>query len=590
MVAGQLVTGCPRVAVVSTSREPLRIVGEQVYRVPSLSLPDGDGGDLERVADSEAVRLFAERAHQQRPGFALDADNCTAVARLCHRLDGIPLALELAAARVRAMAVGEIERRLDRRFAFLTGGNRDVLPRQQTLAALIDWSYDLLSPGEQDLLERLSAFAGGFDLDGAEQVTGHGLDEVVALVDKSLVQSDDSNNRYRLLESVRDYAAAKLLARGQAVDSAARMAHRDYYLALAEAAAPHLMGHGQIEWLDRLHLEVDNLRAAIDTSLHDPDPEPGLRFARALRYFWMHREPTAEGAIAVCAALDRPDARAPTLERGRAVIAGALLLMTVAPDLDAAAARAEEALAIAHALGDEPLRVEALCAQATVNAYQGNEDALLAIAADGLPAARRLGDPQLSSWLLGQWATARSLSHDERVRAYEESLSLLREVGNQVFYLRELSRLGYLEMEAGQFGAARDRLSEALRVARTIGDRRGLSIYTCNLGFLAHLDGDDTGARTMFDESLQIARRNGDILTIAHAQLGRALLASRGGDARTAACLHGSADAIHERLGTIAVGLEARLREADLARLRETLGDAAFETAYCQAQMTPQRP
>jgi predicted ATPase/DNA-binding SARP family transcriptional activator len=247
ILAGQLVTGCPRVAVVSTSREPLRIAGEQIYRVPSLSLPGGEGRDIARAADSEAVRLFVDRARQQRPDFALDSNNCDAVARLCRRLDGIPLAIELAAARLRAMSVHEIEKRLDQRFAFLTGGNRAALPRQQTLEALIDWSYDLLDPTEQELLERLSVFAGGFDLDSADLVTvpwqhGSVFDEVLALVDKSLVQWNDSNNRYRLLESVRDYAAGKLLARGNVVAEAVRTAHRDYYLGLAEAAAPHLRG------------------------------------------------------------------------------------------------------------------------------------------------------------------------------------------------------------------------------------------------------------------------------------------------------------------------------------------------------------
>jgi hypothetical protein len=545
------------------------------------------------MADSEAARLFVDRARQQRPGFALGSDNCDAVARLCRRLDGIPLALELAAARVRAMPVAEIERRLDQRFALLTGENRQVLPRQQTLEALIDWSYDLLNPTEQELLERLSVFAGGFDLDAAERFAVHGqngsgLDEVVALVDKSLIQWDDSNNRYRLLETVRDYAAAKLLARGQAVASAARMAHRDYYLALAETAAPHLIGHGQVEWLDRLHLEVDNLRAAIAASLQDPDPTPGLRFARALRYFWMHREPTAEGAIAVRAALDRPDAQARTLERGRALIAAALLHLSIAPDLDAAEARAEEALAIAHALGDQRLRVEALCALATFNAYQGNEDALIAIANHGLPAARRLGDPQLTSWLLGQWATAQSLSYGERVRAYEECLSLERDAGNQVMWPRNLNHLACLEMEAGQIAAARARLSEAVRIARTIADRRGLSLYTCNLGFTAYLDGDDAGALTMFDESLQIAQRSGDPIRVAHAQLGLALLASRSGEFQAAARLHGIADAIHEMFGTVTVGLEARLRDADIARLREALTQAAFETAYTEGHVPQQ--
>jgi len=599
LLVRELVTGCPRVAIVSTSREPLRIAGEQVYRVPSLSVPGPDGSEPERMADSEAVRLFVDRARQQRPDFALDLDNCHAVARLCRRLDGIPLAIELAAARIRAMPVGEIEKRLGQRFALLTGGDRHALPRQRTLEALIDWSYSLLNPSEQELLERPSVFAGGFDLEAAELLAGHGqngsvLDEVVALADKSLIQWDASNHRYRLLESVRDYAAAKLLARGNAVGDAARTAHRDYYLRLAEAAAPHLIGHGQIEWLDRLHVEVDNLRAAIAASLQDPDPTPGLLFARALRYFWITREPTAEGAIAVCAALDRPAAQARTPQRGGALIAAALLALSVAPDTSAAAARAEEALAIARALGDEHLRVEALCALATVNVYQGNEDELLAIADEGLQAARKLGDPQLTSWLLGQRATAQSLSYDERVRTYEECLCLEREAGNQVMYLRNLNQLGNLEMEAGQIGAARVRFAEALRVARTIGDRRGLSLYTCNLGFAAYLAGDDPEAQAMFDESLQAARRNGDSLTAAHAQLGLALLASRRGDAQAAASLHGSADAIHEKLGTVTVGVEARLREIDIARTRDALGDTAFKTAYarhtrCNKHQGPRR-
>lgn len=586
----ELARACPQLTILSTSREPLRVPGEHIYRVGSLTVPASDEDDPDLLLGSEAVRLFLERAGEQQSGVVLDRANSAAVGRLCRRLDGIPLAIELAVARLRSLPLIELERRLDQRLRVLTGGNR-TLPRQQTLEALIDWSYDLLSPLEQELLDRLSVFAGGFDLEAAEAVVRSRtqsslgvLDRLAALVDKSLVETNRNGAlRYRLLESVRQYAAAKLLARGKAVASAARMAHRDYYLALAEAAEPHLIGHGQVEWLDRLQLEIDNLRAAIAASLEDPDPTPGLRLTRALRYFWMQREPTAEGAIAAGAALDRPDAQGRTPERGRALIAAALHLI-VAPDLNAAAARAAEALAIARALGDEHLRVEALCALATVNVYQGNEDRLLAIANDALPAARRLGDPQLTSWLLGQWATAQSLSHDERVRAYEESLSLLRDAGNQAFYLSNLNDLGCLEMEAGQIDAARARLSEAVRIARTIGDRRGLSVYTCSLGVAAYLDTDDTAARTMFDESLQIAERNGDALVAAYAQLGLALLASRSGDPQTAARLHGLADAIHQQLGTTTRGVESRLRETDIARLRAALGDAAFETAYTQTQ------
>ena len=207
-----LAAGCPEVAILATSREPLRVPGEHVYRVPSLSTPTADG-DVNTLLGSEAVRLFLERSAEQRSGFALDAENAAVVGELCRRLDGIPLAIELAAARLRSMSLEDLHRRLDRRLRMLTSGSRTALPRQQTLEALIDWSYDLFNPPEQDLLARLSVFAGTFDLDAAEAVAAWGrgasmdvLDGLTALVDKSLVETDCSTAfRYRLLESVRQY-------------------------------------------------------------------------------------------------------------------------------------------------------------------------------------------------------------------------------------------------------------------------------------------------------------------------------------------------------------------------------------------------
>jgi predicted ATPase len=201
MLAEQIVTACPLVAVVSTSREPLRIAGEQVYRVPSLSLPAADERDPECLPDSEAVRLFVDRARQQLRGFALDSQNCGSVARLCRRLDGIPLAIELAAARLRSIAPDEIEKRLDQRFALLTGGTRTALPRQQTLQALIDWSYTLLSPSEQEVLQRLSVFAGGFDLESAEMVAGYGQDGSV--LDAVVDEGDEETHATLADEAVR---------------------------------------------------------------------------------------------------------------------------------------------------------------------------------------------------------------------------------------------------------------------------------------------------------------------------------------------------------------------------------------------------
>jgi predicted ATPase len=590
-VADQLVHGCPGMIVLATSREPLAIEGEHLYRVPPLFVPPADA-DPDRLLASDAVRLFADRARQQRSDFAVDHDNAAVIGRLCRRLDGIPLAIELAAARLRTLSLDEIDNRLDQRFRLLTGGNRVTPPRHQTLQALIDWSYDLLHRQEQEMLERLSVFAGGFDLYSAEAVAGAGFDSQVgvldllaALVDKSLLQTDDVGAvRYRLLETVRDYATAKLLARSQATADALRDAHRDHYLALAETAAPHLIGHGQTEWLDRLQLELDNLRAAIATGLQGSNPVTGLRLGRALCYFWLYREPQGEGAAALSAALDRPDAQQPTLERGRALVAAGILLTMITGEYDAAAARAQEALAVAGALADERLRAEALHLLALINGSRGNEQAHLELSDEGLALATSLADPYLTAVLLIEKASSPLLSHTERARTNEASLELSRRAGNKVLHLRTLNNLGYLEMEAGEIRSARTRLTEGIRLAREIGDRRGLSFNSCTLGFASYLDNADADARAMFDQTLAIAQHNGDQLMVAYARLGLALVASRAGDTQTAAALHGAADAVHDRLGTRFDSLESRLRDTDLARVRESLGDNAFEAAYHAGQ------
>jgi predicted ATPase/DNA-binding SARP family transcriptional activator len=586
-VADQLVRGCPRMTILATSREPLAIEGEHLYRVPSLFIPPA-GADPNSLLSCDAVRLFTDRARQQRSDFAVDPQNAAAVARLCRRLDGLPLAIELAAARLRTLPLDEIENRVDQRFQLLTGGHRTTPPRQQTLRALIDWSYDLLTPDEQETLERLSVFPGGFDLHSAEEVVGAGfdspvsvLDRLAALVDKSLLQADDVGLlRYRLLETVRSYAAAKLRARSRVAESALRAAHRDHYLALAETAAPHLIGHGQIEWLDRLELEFDNLRAAISYSVHDPNPAAGLRLGRALCYFWLYRDPRAEGAAALSAVLDRPDAQRPTLVRGRALAATALLLTMITGEYSAAAARAQEALAIARALSDDHLRAEVLHVLAVINGRQGNEQAHLELTGEGLGLATALADRHLTALLLTERGSSPRLSHAERAQTVEKCLEISRQAGNKVLHNSALNNLSYLEMEGGEISVARVRLADAVRLAQEIGDRRGLSSHLCTLGFASYLDDADTDAREMFEQSLAIARRNGDQLMVAYARLGLALIASRAGEAQAAATLHGAADAIHDKLGTRFDSLESELRDADLTRLRAALGDTGFESAY----------
>jgi predicted ATPase/DNA-binding SARP family transcriptional activator len=586
-IADQLVRGCPGMTLVATSREPLGIEGEHLYRVPPLFVPPASA-DPGRLLASDAVRLFAERARQQCSDFAVSPDNASTVGRLCRRLDGIPLAIELAAARLRTLPLDEIDHRLDKRFQLLTGGHRVTPPRQQTLEALIDWSYDLLNSEAQEMLERLSVFAGGFDLHSAEAVAGADfdspvdtLDRLAALVDKSLLAADDAGSgRYRLLDTVRDYATAKLLARSQPAAGVLRAAHRDHYLALAETAAPHLIGHGQTEWLDRLELEFDNLRAAISTSLQDPNPVAALRLGRALCYFWLYRQPRAEGASVLCSALDRADAQAPTLARGRALSAAAILLTMISGEYNAAAARAEEALAIADALAENHLRAEALHVLALISESRGDEQAHFELTSEALALATALADPHLMALLLMTRGSSPHLSRGERARTVGESLKLAHQAGNKALYLGTLNNLGYLEIEEGKLTMARARLADGVCLAREIGARRGLSLLSCTLGFASYLDDGDVDARALFDQSLSIAQRSGDHLMVAYAQLGLALTSSRRGDAQAAATLHGAADAIHDKLGTRFDSLESRLREADLTRLRAALGDTAFQRAY----------
>ena len=321
-LADALMRSCPQAYLLVTSREPLGISGEHIFRIPPLTVPPADLAAPGLLAAFESVQLFAERAAMYRQGFALDDANAAAVAAVCVRLDGIPLALELAAARLGSLSAPEIASRLDQRFRLLTGGSRTALPRHQTLRALIDWSYDLLNPEEQMVLGRLSVFAGGWTLAAAEAVnagSGTGewpvLDQLAALVDKSLVQAEEmhGSTRYRLLETVRQYAAEHLARQPGAELAATQAAHRDHYLALVQTADTFLRGPDEAVWLDRLEVEFDNIRAALAFSLADPDgTEPGLRLATGLRWFCNMRGRGGEILEALSVLLGRPDAPVPT--------------------------------------------------------------------------------------------------------------------------------------------------------------------------------------------------------------------------------------------------------------------------------------
>ncbi|HVE91468.1 MAG TPA: tetratricopeptide repeat protein [Actinomycetota bacterium] len=471
-LAGTLLRSCPALTILATSREPLRVSGEQVWRVPPLSLPDKETLPTEFMS-CEATRLFVDRAQLVCPSFEPASDRLSAVTRIVRQLDGMPLAIELAAAWVGILPVEEIERRLVDRFALLSRGSRTAEPRQQTLRAAIDWSHELLEPPERELLAGLSVFAGGFTLDAAEEVFGAGvLEDLTSLVDKSLVgiEERDGTNRYVLLESVREYAVGKLAERGAEV----RLRHLEWCLTLVERASAELDGDEAALWLNRLEAEHDNIRQALRCSMESGRSESGLLLALGASTFWRIRGHWSESRQWIEQLLHLADP--PAGVRGRALdVLGGLLLNT--GDFDAAWERLHEAVSVRREAGD------------------------LLGAASSLS---HLGDVAHTQ---GRFADAR--------RSYEESLDLVRSAGNHEGLISALSRLGTMALAEENFTLARSLFTEALELQRESGNRQPMLATLHNLAMAANAQGDLATAESLFLECLEEARRLGNRRVVA---------------------------------------------------------------------------
>ena len=591
-LADAMMRSCPRAYLLVTSREPLGISGEHVFRVPPLAVPPADLAAPGRLAAFESVQLFAERASMHRQDFVLTENNAAAVAAVCVRLDGIPLALELAAARLSSLSVPEVSSRLDRRFRLLTGGSRTALPRHQTLRALIDWSYELLNPEERTLFDRLSVFAGGWTLAAAEAVASAGdtgewlvLDRLAALVDKSLVQAVevDGSTRYRLLETVRQYAAERLALRAGAELDETRAAHRDHYLALVEAAATQLRRRDEAVWLDRLEVEFDNIRAALAFSIADPgSADPGLRLAVGLRWFCQTRGHAGEVLEALNVLLERPDARIPTRARARALTVSCHLLNHFGDD-SPVPSLANEAIRIARGLADAAVAADALAQLGWFRFERGDLPAARARIDEAVDLARTTGEHPLLADLLGRRAVFKGEAGDldAAFADNQEVLTLSRAAGDNYRLALTLANLGVYELAAGELGVARAHLQEATTLADNLGYQNMSVGLLQNLGLVDLVDGDPGNARRLFLGSLDTARITGVKSSYVHAALlGLALAAGTDGDPAIAATLHGVADEQYEQAGRVFEAAEGGLRDRDHARLRARLGDAAFETAY----------
>ena len=588
-IADAIVRHCPRAHLLATSREPLGIGGETVYRVPSLSLPGPGDSDSGTPESSDAVALFVDRARTQGVSLAADEQTAPLVVSVCRRLDGMPLAIELAAARLRTMSLASLHDRLDQRFRLLTGGSRTALERQQTLRATVDWSYSLLGGAEQSLLRRLSVFAESFDLDAAEAVCGFGDLEVLdvagllgSLADKSLVGTEPAGGtlRYRLLETIRQFAAERLAEAGEDEAAALAAAHCAHFLSVAEAAAPHLTGPDQGQWLVWLDAEQANLRRAARHAGGDPEGTARvLRFGVALRRYWMARYRDEEAHGLLMPALQRPDARADPGLFGAALVAA--VLTARAAGSGTARQLGEQALELARRLGDERLLIESLAVSCDAYSFAGQPETGRPLGQEAVERAQRLGDDVLLGESLMEYLLCSDLIDPARYRQlFAEAIACTRRSGDQLMSRYLYNNAGVQALQAGDIPAARAHLDAAARAMQAIGENS--AIVPLNLGWVLRQEGDPDAARSMFGASLRTARRNGDRAGIGYASLGLACLAADRGDWHQAGQLHGVAQAFLDRAGEPWQDPEARYRRESLAGVRARLGADQADRAYAE--------
>jgi len=512
-LSADLLRGCERLRVLATTREPLRVRGEAVWALGPLGVPEDSDLPLEFLAGTDAVALFCERAAEAKVGFCLSSDNAAAVRTICARLEGMPLAIELAAARVRTLPLTQISVRLGRSLDLLTKGTRGVGDRQGSLRGAIAWSHDLLSPTEKTLFRRLAVFAGGFSLDAAESVcASEGLDAVEVmealdgLVDKSLVTLGEERagqGRYRLLETVRAYADEQLQAAGETLVLAGQ--HAAFYARLAHDCAEEAEA---TTGLDRLEADHSNLLAALE-HLSGGDPIEHGQLATNLSSFWdlrghwrlAHRE-----LVRYLARANRDQALAARCARGLGLVAYRL------GDFPEAQTQFEEALRIARGLGERRLEGSCIGGLGNVLFELGDYREARARYEQALTIARELGDSRMAGVWLGDLAgVAFNLGdyHEARAR-YEEALGIARELGDRSSEGRWLGNLGTMVLQLGDYSEARAHYEEALRIARELGERSYETAWAGELGELATKLGDYPEARARLEEALGIARELGD--------------------------------------------------------------------------------
>lgn len=601
-----LLRRCPRLKILATSREVLGIAGEAIWNVPPLSLPElqpwrdprSRQSALPVYEESESVQLFVNRARLVSPEFSLTIDNGGWVAEICRRLDGLPLAIELAATRVRALSVQQIAERLDDRFNLLTRGSRTSPPRQQTLAATLDWSYALLSDTERRVLQRLSVFAGGATLEALESVcagdgveTGQVLDTVVQLVDKSLMITNQlhGETRYSLLETIRQYAHEKLRDAGDVERIQGR--HLDYFTKWAENAETHLAGPDQILWLDRYEAENDNLRTALKWSQTDrKSAERGLRLVVACAPYWMYRGHMSEGRSQLSAALFRVDTQERTAVRAQVLVQAANFAF-VQSDYPAMQPLAEEALSIWRELGEAGKRGLAftLGRLGDMAAETGDYTHALTYFQEALELYQELQDAPGSGFilLLSGWTLMRTGDLQQAQTYLEKALSLSQLSNDTRNLAFSFSSLGEIAIRRGDYERAESLLQQGWALSREIGERWLTGALLGSLGWTALRQRDFPRMRSFLRESLEIRLEIGDKGGMAWCLEKLAEAAHLEKQYQDSVKIFGAAAALRIPLGSVIDKADQPEYDRILSGLRSALGNDTFASLWAQGTVMP---
>ncbi len=600
-LAVQLLERSPESRILATSRQPLKAPGERVFRVPALSVPENPSSDekdnLPRLMLSSAAQLFVDRAYAADSGFRLRTEHVRSISRICRLLDGVPLALELAAGWASSLPLDEIALHLSDRLELPGTPSRTRPSRQRSLRATLEWSCRLLSDDEMRVLRRLSVFAGGWTMDAAHSVSAFSESEVQSvpqhiarLVDQNLISfySNFGENRYSLLETTRQYLRDQLDQASE--ETEARDRHLAYFLGLAEQAAPELQGPQQAEWLDRLDRDHDNLRAALTWSLADTSRAAyGLRLAVALTWFWFNRSYPIEGLEILTRALScsasHPDAHISTVRAG--VLNSSGILAWQLGKYDDAANFHQESLAVYRELDNEKGVACNLNNLASIARCKGEPFKASRLYEESLAANRKMGN------LIGIASALHNLAmvlhgsgeYDRARSLLTEALSINRGMGNRAWQANNLGSLGMAAKGQGSYAEARHYFNEALALARAINFPQGVAANLSGLGKLHQLEDNHAAASACLSECLPMYKELQDKILTAGGLDGFAGLARRTGRGRAAAIVYGAGTRLLESMGAVRPGDEVGEYESSVASLRSSLGNEAFDVAWAEGAL-----